>query len=202
MLFRSIHEYIAYLEIGDPLKVDTDLGPLISHEAARQVEEQVAHALKAGARLKLGGRCFRPWGLPGHFFQPTILTDVSRDNLAVHDDIFGPVLSITSIADVHEALRLAFDTKNGCNATIYTRTPQPGSQVLQELKGNMLWINDVMDEDHTSSLATMHRGGIGFEFGNSSHPSPVAQLEHIVTRKPWWFPYRERKVNSEKPPES
>ncbi len=72
-----LHEYIAFLEVGDPLKRITDLGPLISHDAVVRVGDQVAYAVKAGARLKLGGLRFRPWGLPGHFFQPTILTDVT-----------------------------------------------------------------------------------------------------------------------------
>ena len=102
-----IHEYVAFLEVGDPLKSDTDLGPLISHAAARRVEGQVAHAVKEGARLKLGGRMFRPWGLPGHFFQPTILTGVRRDSVAARESIAGPVLSIIPVADAAEALRFA-----------------------------------------------------------------------------------------------
>jgi acyl-CoA reductase-like NAD-dependent aldehyde dehydrogenase len=149
-----IHEYIAFLEVGDPIKPDTDLGPLISHEAARRVEEQVAHAVKEGARLKLGGRCFRPWGLPGHFFQPTILTDVRHGSVAAREEIFGPVLSITSVADVEEAMRFANDYGSGLNVSIYT----------------------------SASRLEMH-----------SHSTQM-HLEHIIARKAWWFPYRDRKL--------
>jgi betaine-aldehyde dehydrogenase len=73
---RRMQEYVAQLKVGDPMSPDTDLGPLISHEAAQRVEDQVVRALKDGATLKLGGRAFRPQGLPGHFFQPTLLSDV------------------------------------------------------------------------------------------------------------------------------
>jgi len=89
-----LHMYVAFLEVGDPSKPDTDLGPLISHAAARRAEEQVARAAKEGARLKLGGRAFRPWGLPGHFFQPTILTDVPRGSQVALGEIRAPVLSL------------------------------------------------------------------------------------------------------------
>ncbi len=150
-----IHEYVAFLEVGDPMKPETDLGPLISHEAARLVEEQVAHAAKQGARLKLGGRSFQPWGLSGHFFQPTILTDARQGSVATREGICGPVLLITPIADAEEAVRFAEDCDGGVSGSIYTRTP-----------------------------ALAQRARDSFKSGT---------LEHVVTRKPWWFPYRERK---------
>lgn len=150
-----IHEYMAFLEVGDPMKPETDLGPLISHEAARLVEEQVAHAAKQGARLKLGGRCFQPWGLSGHFFQPTLLTDARQGSVATREGIFGPVLLITPVADAQEAVRFAEDCDGGVSGSIYTRTP-----------------------------ALAQRARDSFKSGT---------LEHVVTSKPWWFPYRERK---------
>lgn len=102
-----LHEFVAFLEVGDPMKRETDLGPLISREAALRVERQVAQSAKAGARLKLGGRCFQPWGLSGHFFQPTLLTDVHPNNLVYRERIAGPVLAITPVTGVDEAFGLA-----------------------------------------------------------------------------------------------
>jgi acyl-CoA reductase-like NAD-dependent aldehyde dehydrogenase len=157
-----IHEYVAFLEVGDPMKPETDLGPLIAHEAARRVEEQVAHAAKGGARLKLGGRCFRPWGLPGHFFQPTILTEVRPGSLATQEDIFGPVLLITPVAGAAEALRFASDYgagqsgRYGLSGTIYTRTSAAARLATESLQ--------------------------------------AGTFEHITSRRPCWFPYRDRKL--------
>lgn len=95
----QLHLRVAFLEAGDPRKPDTDLGPLISHAAMRRAEEQVARALQAGARLKLGGRGFRPWGLAGHFFQPTILLDVPRASPAALAEFRAPVLSLVPFGD-------------------------------------------------------------------------------------------------------
>jgi acyl-CoA reductase-like NAD-dependent aldehyde dehydrogenase len=161
-----IHEYMAYLEVGDPIKPETDLGPLISLAAARRVEEQVAHAAKNGARLKFGGRCFRPWGLPGHFFQPTILTDVRPGSAAIRDEMLGPVLSITPVADLEEAIRFAKDQGCGTRTSIYTATPELATRARESLRGGTFSINDAVDGD------AARLGGM---------------------RKPWWFPYRDRK---------
>ena len=95
----QLHVRVAFLEVGDPRKNDTDLGPLISHAAMRRAEEQVARTLQAGARLKLGGRGFRPWGLAGHFFQPTILTEVPRGCAAALAEFRAPVLSLIPFED-------------------------------------------------------------------------------------------------------
>jgi len=106
-----LHEFLAFLEVGDPTKRETDLGPLISREAALQVEQRVAQAAKAGARLVLGGRCYQPWGLSGHFFQPTLLTGVHPDHVVYRERIAGPVLSITPVADADEAIGLAAELR-------------------------------------------------------------------------------------------
>ena len=98
----QLHLRVAFLEVGDPRKPDTDLGPLISHAAMRRAEEQVARALKAGARLKLGGLGFRPWGLAGHFFQPTILTDAPRGGPAALGEFRAPVLSLVPFEDARD----------------------------------------------------------------------------------------------------
>ncbi|HUX72426.1 MAG TPA: aldehyde dehydrogenase family protein [Steroidobacteraceae bacterium] len=118
-----LHEYVGMLEVGDPLKSDTDLGPLISAEAVSRVGDQVAYALKDGARLKLGGLRFKPWGLPGYFFQPTIMTEIGAERLAAHEQICGPVLSIVAAADAEEAIRIAHHGECAVNASVYTQDP-------------------------------------------------------------------------------
>jgi acyl-CoA reductase-like NAD-dependent aldehyde dehydrogenase len=173
-----IHEAMAFLEVGDPQRRDTDLGPLITREAARRVEDQIAHAAKEGARLKLGGRCFQPWGLPGHFFQPTILTDVRQGSAVEGAEIFGPVVLIIPISDAEEAIRACAPGRRVA-ASVYTRDPTIAKRTLQWVDGGAIWIDD-------SSSGTGASGRTG--------PQPPCGLfQHIATRKPWWFPYRERR---------
>ncbi|MGH7702227.1 MAG: aldehyde dehydrogenase family protein, partial [Gemmatimonadales bacterium] len=78
---RRLTDHVRTLRLGDPLDPETDLGPLISAEALDLVEQQVGKAVAEGATLLTGGKRCRPAGLPGHFFEPTILSGVKHGSL-------------------------------------------------------------------------------------------------------------------------
>lgn len=99
-----LHEYLAFLEAGDPVKPATDLGPLAGAERLQTVEAQVGRALKQGALLKLGGRRYQPWGLTGYFFQPTLMIEGTGEERAPDDGIRGPVIILSPARDLAEAL--------------------------------------------------------------------------------------------------
>jgi acyl-CoA reductase-like NAD-dependent aldehyde dehydrogenase len=100
-----LHEYLAFLEAGDPRKPITDLGPLRSEPALQRALEQIGAALKHGALVKLGGRQYQPWGLTGNFLQPTVLVEGSGPERAPCETISGPVVIVSPAADVGSALR-------------------------------------------------------------------------------------------------
>ena len=194
---RRIHEFVAQLKVGDPMLPDTDLGPLISHEAAQRVEDQVVRALNEGATLKLGGKIFRPPGLPGHFFQPTILSDVRHGSLPTREEIFGPVLSITTVADADEAIRFANDSEYGLGASIYTKDLATAMRAMESIKAGTFWINDPLTDNDAAPFGGMRHSGIGRELGSEGldafrEPKHV-HLDWVMERKPWFFPYRDRK---------
>jgi lactaldehyde dehydrogenase len=103
------------LKVGDALAEDTDVGPLISEEAARKVEGAIQAALEAGATLKAGGQ------RRGAFIEPTVLTDVPPDTRAFREEVFGPVVPLVPFHTVDEAIRLANDTPYGLQAAVFTR---------------------------------------------------------------------------------
>jgi acyl-CoA reductase-like NAD-dependent aldehyde dehydrogenase len=105
-LADRLHAYVAFLEAGNPAKRETDLGPLLSHDAVRDLEARVGRGAKEGAVLKLGGRAYKPWGLSGHYFQPTVLSQVPPSNSAVREPMRGPVIALTPIADAAEAVEV------------------------------------------------------------------------------------------------
>ena len=194
---ERLHGFVAQLEVGDPMKRETDLGPLISEEAARRVEDQVARAVADGATLGLGGRRFQPSGLPGHFFQPTILTNVRHGSVATREEIFGPVLAITRVADAQEAIRLANDSEYGLGASIYTADLATAMRAMESIKAGTFWINDPLTDNDAAPFGGMRHSGIGRELGPEGldafrEPKHV-HLDWIMERKPWFFPYRNRK---------
>ena len=194
---ERMHTFVAQLEVGDPMSREIDLGPLISEEAARRVEDQVSRAVADGATLGLGGKRFRPPGLPGHFFQPTILSNVRHGSVATREEIFGPVLAITRVADSDEAIRLANDSEYGLGASIYTKDLATAMRAMESIKAGTFWINDPLTDNDAAPFGGMRHSGIGRELGSEGldafrEPKHV-HLDWVMERKPWFFPYRDRK---------
>ena len=194
---ERLHGFVAQLQVGDPMKRETDLGPLISEEAAQRVEDQVARAVADGATLGLGGRRFQPSGLPGHFFQPTILTNVRHGSVATREEIFGPVLAITQVADADEAIRLANDSEYGLGASIYTADLATAMRAMESIKAGTFWINDPLTDNDAAPFGGMRHSGIGRELGpeglDAFRESKHVHLDWLMERKSWFFPYRDRK---------
>ncbi|MFN8060549.1 MAG: aldehyde dehydrogenase family protein [Vicinamibacterales bacterium] len=191
------------LVLGDPMRPDTDIGPLISASAATAVEAQVARAVAEGARLRRGGRRCRPSGLPGHFVEPTLLTDVRHGSLPTREEIFGPVLSVTTVADADEAIRLANDSEYGLGASIYTNDLAVAMRAMEFIKAGTFWINDPLTDNDAGPFGGMRHSGIGRELGSEGldafrEPKHV-HLDYVMERKPWWFPYRHRPVSGGDP---
>ena len=100
-----IHEYLAFLEAGDPRKPVTDLGPVQSQPALQRAIEQIGNVLRQGALLKLGGRAYQPWGLTGYFLQPTLLVEGSGTERGRYESIAAPVVIVSPTTDIGASLR-------------------------------------------------------------------------------------------------
>src|SRR6201994_1746442 len=88
---------------GDPSSADTTIGPLSSKTAADRLEDQVRRAVDQGAKLVAGGE------RNGNFYSPTVLTGITPDNDAYHEEFFGPVAQVYRVANEGEAPKLAND---------------------------------------------------------------------------------------------
>lgn len=96
---EALHTNLAELIFGNPLDKHSDVGPLLDKASIRRVEDQVPRAiLKRMGRLVMGGRQFRPSGLSGYFFQPTLLLDVSADSPIVNQPIHAPVMVLNPLS--------------------------------------------------------------------------------------------------------
>jgi acyl-CoA reductase-like NAD-dependent aldehyde dehydrogenase len=195
-IVERIHPCAGFLDVDDPLKPLTDLGPLISNEAARRVEDQVGRTLRAGARLILGGRRFRPSGLAGHFFQPTILTDVRPGGVPTREEILGPVLTITPVSDVTQAIQMIAEADANPWATIYARDTDAVLRALQPLAAGVFRINDAPIGGGSGPFGRLqHRGvrrGLAAAGGSELRKPKHIETAPVVEPKPWWFPYAHR----------
>lgn len=199
---ERMHYCIGFLDVDDPMKAATDLGPLVSLDAAHRVEDQVGRSLREGAKLILGGRRFRPSGLPGHFFQPTLLSDVRPGSVPAREEILGPVITITPVSDAAEALRFAAVSAPGSGASIYTRDPQAAAAAVdaaaavEALECGMFRINDPICANAPGPFGGLRHRGIlrilGGTDGETGAGCKHLLVAETLQRKPWWFPYAER----------
>ena len=126
-LLAALLERTRALRVGNPIEETTDVGPLISEQAAQKVEAQVARAVAEGATIAAGGQ------RRGAFFEPTVLTGLPADSPALQEEVFGPVLPLVPFDDFEQALADANLGPYGLQAALFTRDLNRVMQAFQTL---------------------------------------------------------------------
>jgi acyl-CoA reductase-like NAD-dependent aldehyde dehydrogenase len=188
-------EHAKSLRIGNGMDPDTDIGPMISEKARARVEDQVARALKQGAKLLYGGKRLDVG--PGYFYSPTVLTEVLPDQTVVSEEVFGPIASIQVVKDADEAIELAAKSEYGLGANIYTRNLTYALRAMQEIKAGTFWINDPLTDNDAAPFGGMRKSGMGRELGevglDAFREAKHVHLDFIPEKKTFWFPYSQRR---------
>jgi succinate-semialdehyde dehydrogenase/glutarate-semialdehyde dehydrogenase len=186
------------LRIGDPMSWDTEIGPMVSPEQHRTVDELVQDAVANGATLRCGGPAEPPAGLEeGSFYAPTVLTEVTHDMRIMREEIFGPVLPIVTVDSEDEAVALANDSQFGLGASVWTGDRSKGELVSRELQTGMVWINDHMFSHGACqcSWGGVKSSGLGrthSKFGLYECVNVKLRVwEPSAVRNAWWHPYDE-----------
>ncbi|GAA4048784.1 aldehyde dehydrogenase family protein [Nonomuraea soli] len=125
------------LVTGDPLDEKTQVGPLVSEDAAIRVESWIQEAVAGGARLLAGG------GRDGATIEPTVLADVPAGAKVVCEEVFGPVMVIETVPSVDAAFASVNDSKYGLQAGVFTRSLDVAFRANRELEVGGVIIGDV-----------------------------------------------------------
>jgi len=153
-------EAMATVKIGDPMEEDTKLGPLSSAEASAGLAKQVQGAVDAGATLHLGGK---PMDRPGNFFEPTILTNVTRDNPAYFEEFFGPVAQIYVVKSDDEIVELANDSHFGLAGAVFSKNIDRAKALASRIETGAIWINTFASTAPELPFGGVKRSGYGRE---------------------------------------
>jgi aldehyde dehydrogenase (NAD+) len=125
------------LKTGDPSDPETDVGPLINHDALEKVSSLVDEAVQGGAEILIGGKREDP------FYAPTILSR-TRSNMKVRqEEIFGPVVTLESYESFEEAIELANETQYGLQAGVFTNDMTRILQAHRDIEAGGIIVNDV-----------------------------------------------------------
>ncbi|WP_312181800.1 NAD-dependent succinate-semialdehyde dehydrogenase [Arthrobacter sp.] len=153
---------MAAIRPGDPTDPKTFLGPLSSTAAADQLAGQVAAAVSAGAVLHTGGAQTAPGSA---YFQPTVLTGITPDMDAFHQELFGPVAMVFKVHDEEEAVRMANDTPFGLGSSIHTDDEAKALRVAGQIQAGMVYINEAGGSAAELPFGGIKRSGVGRELG-------------------------------------
>lgn len=130
------------LRLGDGLKSETDVGPLINEGQLKTVDSYVQIGQEEGAKLVLGGKPYREGeAKDGWFYQPTIFTEVTPDMRIAREEIFGPVLSVIRVKTFEDAIRIMNDSSYGLSSSIYTNNVNLAFKALRDIETGITYIN-------------------------------------------------------------
>lgn len=159
---RRVTERVKAMKIGRGTEEGVAIGPLIDDKAVAKAHELVQDALEKGARLETGGKALEG---PGTFFEPTVITDVQAGSDILTEEIFGPVLSITTFRDEADAIRLANDTEYGLVGYVYTQDLRRGQRMIEKLHTGMMGLNAGVISNASAPFGGVKMSGLGREGG-------------------------------------
>ncbi len=182
------------LRIGRGDDPDVDLGPLITEQQRERVEELVDDATANGAEVRTGGR--RPeTGLPGWFYEPTVLAGERIEARVAEEELFGPVVTVEPFAGEAEAIELANNSAYALGASVWTRDAGRARRVAGAIDAGSVWTNDMAYSYYVAQAPWGGRKSSGY-----GRTHGLQGLRELVSPKyvdfdsgrvpvPWWYPY-------------
>ncbi|MPS42445.1 MAG: NAD-dependent succinate-semialdehyde dehydrogenase [Pseudomonas sp.] len=151
---------VAKLRVGPGDEAGVVIGPLIDGNAVAKVQAHLADALEKGAKVLQGGKAHE---LGGHFFEPTVITDVTPDMRVAREETFGPLAPLFRFSDEAEVVRQANDTEFGLAGYFYTRDLGRTFRVAEALEYGMVGINTGLISNEVAPFGGIKASGLGRE---------------------------------------
>ncbi len=160
---RRVTERVSAMRVGRGTEDGIAIGPLIDDKAVATTDELVKDAVDKGAKLLTGGAVISG---AGSFYSPTVLGSVPADARLLREEIFGPVLGISTFADEDEAVRLANNTEYGLVSYVFTQDLARGHRMIDRLATGMMGLNTGLVSNAAAPFGGIKQSGIGREGGS------------------------------------
>jgi succinate-semialdehyde dehydrogenase/glutarate-semialdehyde dehydrogenase len=169
-------EKLAALTVGDPMKEDTQVGPLATEQGVEDVDGYVQDAVAKGATVVTGGQ--RPDG-PGWYYPPTLLTGITEDMNLFHEEVFGPVAALFTVNDIDEAIAIANGHPYGLGANLWSEDPDERARFIRDVASGMAFINGMVTSFPELPFGGVKQSGYGREL------TELGMREFMNTKTVW-----------------
>jgi betaine-aldehyde dehydrogenase len=177
--------------VGDGMKEDTEMGPLISRGHQQRVLNYIREGVAEGAETLCGGHAYDDAARrAGNFVQPTIFTRTEPKMRIVQEEIFGPVLTVQLFDTEAEAIHLANDSIYGLAGAVFTSDGSRASRVVRKLRAGITWINAYHPTFNEAPWGGYKQSGIGRELGTYGYEAytEVKQINtNLTPGRIGWF---------------
>jgi succinate-semialdehyde dehydrogenase/glutarate-semialdehyde dehydrogenase len=158
VFIEKLVEGLKKIKIGDPMQLQTDLGPLSSQKAADEVLRQINESASLGANLIYGGN-----RIESNFILPTVLENVKKGMPAFDEEIFGPVFAIIEFNTIEEAIEIANDHRYGLASSIWTKDINLAKELIPKIEAGSVFVNTAVSSDPTMPFGGIKKSGFGRE---------------------------------------
>ncbi|MDT3315485.1 NAD-dependent succinate-semialdehyde dehydrogenase [Microbacterium sp. KSW4-11] len=159
---QRVADRVRAMNVGRGTEDGVQIGPLIDDRAVAKAQELVGDAVERGARILAGGNALEG---PGTFYEPTVVEGVVPGSAILREEIFGPVLAISTFSDEDEAVRLANDTEYGLVSYVFTQDLARGHRMIDRLETGMMGLNVGVVSNAAAPFGGVKQSGMGREGG-------------------------------------
>jgi succinate-semialdehyde dehydrogenase/glutarate-semialdehyde dehydrogenase len=178
---QRVTERVKAMRVGRGTEEGVTIGPLINAGAVDKADELVQQAVSRGASIVTGGA--RVEG-GGSFYQPTVISGVVEGSDILREEIFGPVLSITTFTDEADAVAKANDTEYGLVSYVFTRDLARGQRMIEALETGMMGLNVGVVSNAAAPFGGVKQSGVGRE-GGFEGIHEYLETKYVLTPNPF-----------------
>ncbi len=187
---EAVVERSKRVKVGDPLQAGVQVGAITTDKQLETIVAYVDGARQAGASIALGGSRISGTGM---YFEPTVVTGVTRDMDIAKEEVFGPVLAVLTFQTLDEAIELANSTLYGLSAAVWSQDFTTCLTAARRIRAGTVWVNTFLEGHAELPFGGYRESGIGRELGRfatEDYTETKTLHMHLGPRTDWYVPGR------------